>query len=282
MRIRAVSTLLFAVVFLPQVVHAQPATAPASADRCGLDSRFTSQADALARNTGTSKDQFACRRVTDDVARTSCFSGACPGAADIQCCVPSVGSAPEAPTAATTEEASAPARSSGVIQWPSCIDTGDCSLDDIVKAGAAFANFLFGISGAIFLAIFVYAGVLYLVAGGNTGRVKEAKDMLKNATIGIVLVFGAYALVTTVYSAFVATGGGGAGSSAAQCTVQFPDHVCQFMDLEGDSSGARRREATAAGCKLDAGLCPGGGANFLCCPVDPGETSAGSEAATTP
>jgi hypothetical protein len=130
------------------------------------------------------------------------------------------------------------------------------------------------LAGAVFLAIFVYAGVKYLVAGGNMGMVKEAKDMLKNATVGIVLVFGAYALVTTVYTAFIGTGGGGAGTEGgvAQCAVRYPNHVCKYVqDLAGSTATQRREDANARGCKTDRGLCPGA-ANYLCCPIDPGSS----------
>ncbi len=275
---RVLAPFLFALFLLPQVGLAQTPTAPATdATACNLSTPARRrEADALARTHSISVDQLTCRRVNDAVPAGSCMTGACAGAADIQCCIPTVGSAPAAPAtapAATTPAAGStatPTRTSvaGAIQWPSCIDDGNCSLDDIIKAGAAFANFIFGLSGAVFLAIFVYAGVLYLVAGGNEKRVSQAKDMLKNATIGIVLVFGAYAMVSTVYTAFVSTGGGGSGG-AAQCSVRYPDHVCSSVTLEGDSASTRRARATECGCKLDAGLCPGEGANYICCPIDP-------------
>lgn len=289
----AFSVFLFALFLLPQVALAQTPTAPATAaTACDLSTTSRQrEAEALARTHSISVEQLTCRRVNPDVPPGSCMTGACAGAADIQCCIPTVGSppaaaAPTTPAATTPGTATTPTRSSvaGAIQWPSCIDNGDCSLDDIIKAGAAFANFIFGLSGAVFLAIFVYAGVLYLVAGGNEKRVSQAKDMLKNATIGIVLVFGAYAMVSTVYTAFVSTGGGGSGG-AAQCTVRYPDHICSSVSLEGDSASTRRARATECGCKLDAGLCPGEGANYICCPIDPTCPSimgGGEEASTTP
>ena len=285
MSMRAVVSFLLALFLLPQVVLAQTPTAPAPAagslQACNLGTASARrQAEAVARTGGVSVDQLTCRRVNDAVPEGSCFAGACSGPADIQCCIPTVGSppaaaAPTAPAATTPGTAATPTRSSaaGAIQWPPCIDDGDCSLDDIIKAGAAFANFIFGLSGAVFLAIFVYAGVLYLVAGGNEKRVSQAKDMLKNATIGIVLVFGAYAMVTAVYTAFIGTGGGGAatGSGVQECAVRYPDHVCQVIeDLSGSTSAQRRADATSRGCKTDRGLCPGVGANYLCCPIDPG------------
>lgn len=81
------------------------------------------------------------------------------------------------------------------------MNTGNCGLDDIVKTGVNFANFLFGISGAVLLATFVYGGVLYLIAG-KSGDVAKAKKMIVDALIGMVLVFGAGLLVTTVYNTF--------------------------------------------------------------------------------
>jgi hypothetical protein len=137
------------------------------------------------------------------------------------------------------------------------VDSGECDLDDIVQTGVNFANFLFGISGAVFLAIFVYAGILYLTAGGNTGRVQEAKKKLVQATIGMLLVVGAGVLVTFVYSAFI-SGGGGSGGTADTCASSKPGYEC--TELPG---GNLEEEIRSRGCQT--GLCPGA-RNNVCCP----------------
>jgi len=131
-------------------------------------------------------------------------------------------------------------------------------VDDIVKTGVYFANFLFGLSGAILLATFVYGGVLYITAG-SSGNVGKAKDMIKNALIGMVLVFGAGALVTTVYDTFRSDTGGGADS----CQASHPTFSCQYLTAPSTDSAAQQAEMTRRGCV--PGLCAGDDTR-RCCP----------------
>lgn len=49
-------------------------------------------------------------------------------------------------------------------------------------------------SGVIFLLLFVYGGAVWLTALGNDDRVGEAKKILLNAIIGIVIVLAAYSI----------------------------------------------------------------------------------------
>ena len=57
---------------------------------------------------------------------------------------------------------------------------------------------LLGIVGLLFLVLTVYAGVLYMTANGETGKIEKAKGILKNSIIGLVIVVGAYTLTTFV------------------------------------------------------------------------------------
>jgi hypothetical protein len=61
---------------------------------------------------------------------------------------------------------------------------------------------LTGIVGALALGMFVYAGLLYMWSGGEAKAVGSAKGIMKNALIGLVLIFFAYSIVSLVLSAF--------------------------------------------------------------------------------
>lgn len=50
--------------------------------------------------------------------------------------------------------------------------------------------------GVVFLILMIYAGILWMTARGNEQQVSKAKDLLINATIGMIIVFSAYALTT--------------------------------------------------------------------------------------
>lgn len=62
-------------------------------------------------------------------------------------------------------------------------------------------NGVIGISGLIFLIMFVYSGLLFLIAGGEEGPIKKAKSIMTYSVIGIVVIAGAYIIVNTIFQA---------------------------------------------------------------------------------
>lgn len=59
-------------------------------------------------------------------------------------------------------------------------------------------RFLLGFVGALFLAMFVYGGILWFTAAGDEGRVKSAKNALSNAVIGMTITMLSYGLVSVL------------------------------------------------------------------------------------
>lgn len=59
-------------------------------------------------------------------------------------------------------------------------------------------QFFLGFLAIIFVAMLIYAGFLYLTAGGDSGKASKAKDMIRNAIIGVIIVLAAYAITVTV------------------------------------------------------------------------------------
>jgi hypothetical protein len=47
--------------------------------------------------------------------------------------------------------------------------------------------------------MFVYGGVMWMTAG-DSKRVDTAKEILKNSTIGLLLIFFSYSIVSIVFS----------------------------------------------------------------------------------
>jgi len=48
--------------------------------------------------------------------------------------------------------------------------------------------------GIVFLALMVYAGILWMIAAGNEDKVTRSKDTMRRAAIGLVIVVGSYAI----------------------------------------------------------------------------------------
>ena len=65
-----------------------------------------------------------------------------------------------------------------------------------------------GILGAAALVMFVIGGIVWMTSGGVEKRVTLGRTMIINATIGIVLAFLSYTLVSVFISALGGLGGG--------------------------------------------------------------------------
>lgn len=71
-----------------------------------------------------------------------------------------------------------------------------------------------GLLAIIFIILILIAGHKWMTAGGNEEKVKEAKDQLRRAIIGLAIIIMAYAITNFVFEAVGdATGSGGGGSS---------------------------------------------------------------------
>lgn len=60
---------------------------------------------------------------------------------------------------------------------------------------------MLGLSGALALFVFVWSGVMMMIAAGSPEKIKKAKESLTWATIGLVVIFTAYTLVYTLITA---------------------------------------------------------------------------------
>ncbi len=70
----------------------------------------------------------------------------------------------------------------------------------IIGVISRFIGTFLGVVGALALLVFVYAGIVYMTAGGSDERVKEAKDTMKYAFIGLALIMFAYAFATSFFN----------------------------------------------------------------------------------
>ncbi|MDD5251532.1 MAG: pilin [Patescibacteria group bacterium] len=82
------------------------------------------------------------------------------------------------------------------------------SLNCLLQAFANIAQFILGVTGSFALLMFVYGGFTIVVAAGNSSKVEAGKTILKNAVIGIVIIFTASVLLQ--YGMRKLTGGQGA------------------------------------------------------------------------
>jgi hypothetical protein len=66
-----------------------------------------------------------------------------------------------------------------------------------------FISILLGTLGVVFLIIVVYAGIQWMLAGGDDSKVTESRKLLTNAVIGLAIVLGAYAISIFVIESLI-------------------------------------------------------------------------------
>jgi len=59
-------------------------------------------------------------------------------------------------------------------------------------------NAILGIVGSLALVMFIYGGIIWMTSSGNAEQVTKGKNIVIWATIGLVVIFSAYALVSFV------------------------------------------------------------------------------------
>lgn len=85
---------------------------------------------------------------------------------------------------------------------PPCAFTGSCrNVEDLVQVGVNVANWLFGIIAGLGFAFFVYGGLTMVLSFGNSEKVGQGKQILVAATVGMIIAFSAYVLVSFVVKA---------------------------------------------------------------------------------
>lgn len=79
-----------------------------------------------------------------------------------------------------------------------CGNTGQpmCKLCDLIVGINTIVKYGFGIAVVVALTFIVVGAVIYIVSAGNTGMIEMAKSAMKDACIGIIIVFTAWLIVT--------------------------------------------------------------------------------------
>jgi len=64
-------------------------------------------------------------------------------------------------------------------------------------------NIALGFVGIVLLCYIIFAGFLWMTAGGDEKKTKTAQDMIKNAVIGLLIVVAAFAISNFVLNSLV-------------------------------------------------------------------------------
>lgn len=181
---------------------------------------------------------------------------------------------------------------------PACGNLGTCSFTDITQVFYNVGNFVLGIVGALVFLAYVVGGFFFLLSGAP--GIDQAKfrqkgmDALKKSTLGLVIVFAAFAGMQTLKTVLVGgdlNGAGNyvlcgpgetnagltcglnmtcteAGECVTECEQQHPMDYSSSKQITGafcidvDTMRTAYPGYQFSGC--ETGLCPGGD-NVQCC-----------------
>ena len=79
---------------------------------------------------------------------------------------------------------------------------GSGGLDTLQKLLDAVITFLYYIAGPVAVVMIVASGVLFLFAKGDTGKIKQAKDILLYAIVGLAIILIGSGFIKLIKSIF--------------------------------------------------------------------------------
>tara|TARA_Y100000310_G_scaffold304864_1_gene344462 strand:- start:368 stop:1153 length:786 start_codon:yes stop_codon:yes gene_type:complete len=164
-----------------------------------------------------------------------------------------VGASADAPSgdAPKANSASANTPKNGVVQLRENLgnfgnQTGLGAKDDDDLKGkiASIINIVLGFLGIVALVMIIFAGFKWMTAGGNEETVKEARGNIKNAVIGVAVVFMSFIVVNFVVlqlsDATGSGGGGGDGDVIVSPTRFFEAQPDKFLQSSFGTLGVYR------------------------------------------
>ncbi|MFA5211512.1 MAG: Ig-like domain-containing protein [Patescibacteria group bacterium] len=97
------------------------------------------------------------------------------------------------------------AQSTNTYTYEAGIQTVDQNIalsgTDIRVIISRIINVFLGLLGIIDLSLMIYAGFIWMTSGGDENKISEAKSIIKNAIIGLVIILSAFTIVRFLFNA---------------------------------------------------------------------------------
>ena len=74
------------------------------------------------------------------------------------------------------------------------------SADTVPELAGQIIKGLLGVTGAIALFMMVWGGITWMISNGNAERLKQGKDTILWAILGLVIIFMSYIIITFVFT----------------------------------------------------------------------------------
>ena len=101
-------------------------------------------------------------------------------------------------SASTSSSATTSSSSGGIVTLPNPIrcNTATCLIGQAVR-------YILGIIAILATLMFIWGGFIMLTSGGNAQRVKQARETLTWAAIGVIIILLSWAIISTVLRAII-------------------------------------------------------------------------------
>jgi len=80
-------------------------------------------------------------------------------------------------------------------------NVNNCGVSAMIETLINVTNLILSVTGSAALAMFIYGGVLWIVAAGNDELIKKGKDAITAAVIGIFIVLGSFMIINFAVAA---------------------------------------------------------------------------------
>jgi hypothetical protein len=87
---------------------------------------------------------------------------------------------------------------------------------DLIVVIGNIVKFVLSFLAIVFVILIIYSGFKWMTAGGDSKKVDDAKSVMKNAIIGLIIVMCSYAIATVVFNIVntqILKGGAGSGAT---------------------------------------------------------------------
>ncbi|HCU48075.1 TPA: hypothetical protein DIC39_03425 [Patescibacteria group bacterium] len=91
---------------------------------------------------------------------------------------------------------------------------------DPITVTAKIINIVLGFLGVVFIVLIIYAGFQWMTASGNEEKISQAKKMIGNAVIGLLIILASYAITFFIFTGIKKSTLTGPAGTGLTCSSQ--------------------------------------------------------------
>ena len=81
----------------------------------------------------------------------------------------------------------------------------ECGLKEMIQVAVNISKLILGMLGSVTLLFFIYGGIVWITAAGNTQRIEQGKKVFESALLGLIIVLGSWLIIYFITAALTGT-----------------------------------------------------------------------------